>query len=282
MLLPRTITGDLQLVTPSTFQAVGPSVVNRSTVIADEVQTDRHHEEKPLPLPVRGRVLIVAYHFPPQSGSSGLLRSLKFCRYLPEFGWTSTVLTVHPRAYERVDGAQLAEVPAEVKTIRAFGLDARRHLSFRGAYSRLLALPDRWISWPPAAMASGLYAIKTQDIDVIFTTFPIATAVLIGYLLHQMTGKPWIVDFRDSMTEDNYPAEALTRRIYRWIEGKAVRHAAKILFTAPAAIRMYRQRYPELAAEKCMLLPNGYDEADFETVIQRRTLGRQYDCCIQD
>src|SRR5579885_2273403 len=31
-------------------------------------------------------VLIIAFHFPPQRGSSGLLRTLKFCRYLPEFG----------------------------------------------------------------------------------------------------------------------------------------------------------------------------------------------------
>jgi glycosyltransferase involved in cell wall biosynthesis len=274
----RTTTGDLQpvTVTPTlASRAVGTHPVSQSTVTKDDVQTDGRHREQTLPVPVRGRVLIVAYHFPPQSGSSGLLRSLKFCRYLPEFGWMPTVLTVHRRAYERVEDAQLAEVPAEVKVIRAFGLDTRRHLALRGAYPRLLALPDRWISWLPAAVAKGIYAIKTHDIDVIFTTFPIATAVSIGYLLHRVTGKPWIVDLRDSMTEDNYPEDRLTRRIYRWIEGKAVRHAAKILFTAPAAIRMYRQRYPELDADRCILLPNGYDETDFEDIVRRRTLGRQ-------
>lgn len=231
-------------------------------------------KEQP-PVPVRSRVLMVAYHFPPQAGSSGLLRALKFCGYLPEFGCQPTVLSIHPRAYERVNDSQLAEIPPNVDVIRAFGLDTRRQLSIRGAYPHVLALPDRWISWLAGGVPAGLYAIKTRDIDAIFTTFPIATAVLIGYVLHRLTGKPWIVDLRDSMTEDNYPTDRLTRRVYRWIERQAVRHAAKILFTAPSAIRMYRQRYPDLDADRCMLLSNGYDEADFAGIAPRRTLTRQ-------
>lgn len=227
------------------------------------------------PSSVHGRVLIVAFHFPPQAGSSGLLRSLKFCRYLPEFGWTPTVLTVQPRVYERVDGTQLADIPSQVKVIRTFGLDTRRHLSIHGAYPRLLALPDRWSTWLASAVPAGLHAIKQHDIDAIFTTFPIATTVLIGYLLHRLTGKPWIVDLRDSMTEDNYPPDPTTRRLYRWIERKAVRHASKILFTAPGAIRMYRERYPELAPERCLLLPNGYDETDFAGIVPRRAAQQQ-------
>jgi glycosyltransferase involved in cell wall biosynthesis len=220
--------------------------------------------------PVRGRVLVAAYHFPPQAGSSGLLRSLKFCRYLPEFGWKPTVLTIHPRAHEQVNDSQLAEIPADVEVIRAFGLDTRRHLSFRGAYPRALALPDRWISWLLGAVPAGLRAIRKNDIDAIFTTYPIATAVLIGYVLHRLTGKPWIVDFRDSMTEDEYPQDPATRRVYRWIERKAVRHASKLLFTAPGAIRMYRQRYPELTEDRCILMPNGYDEPDFTGIAAQR------------
>ena len=220
---------------------------------------------------VAGRVLIVAFHFPPQAGSSGLLRSLKFCQYLPQFGWKPVVLTVQPRAYERVNSSQLADIPEEARVLRTFGLDASRHLSLRGAYPRLFALPDRWSTWLASAVPAGLYAIKKHKLDAIFSTYPIATTVLIGYILHRLTGKPWIVDLRDSMTEDNYPSDPTAWRLYRWIEGKAVQHAAKILFTAPSAIRMYRERYPELQAARCVLLPNGYDEADFAEIAPRRT-----------
>jgi glycosyltransferase involved in cell wall biosynthesis len=210
-----------------------------------------------------GRLLMVAFHFPPHAGGSGVLRSLKFCRYLPEFGWLPTVLTIDPRAYEQRNDSQKDEVPPGVKVVRALGLDTRQHLSIRGAYPNLFALPDRWVSWLPGAVSAGLIIIRKDKIDAIFTTYPIASAVLIGYFLHRLTGKPWIVDLRDLMTEDNYPQNKTTRRVYRWIERRAVRHATKILCTAPGTIRMYRGRYPNLDESKFMLLPNGYDEADF-------------------
>ena len=44
------------------------------------------------------KVLMVAYHFPPLAGSSGIQRTLRFAQQLPEFGWEPIVLTAHPRA----------------------------------------------------------------------------------------------------------------------------------------------------------------------------------------
>jgi glycosyltransferase involved in cell wall biosynthesis len=213
------------------------------------------------------RVLIVAYHFPPLAGSSGYLRSLKFCRYLPENGWQPTVLTVSPRAYERTDSSQLGEVPATVNVRRAFALDTQRHLSFRGRYSRLMALPDRWVSWCLGAVPAGLQLLRKQKCDVILSTFPIASAILIGWLLHRLTGKPWIVDLRDSMTEPDYPRDRATWRVYRWLEKIAVRDATRLIFTAGSAVRMYLERYPNLSPARCSLILNGYDEEDFRDLV---------------
>ena len=53
------------------------------------------------------RVLLIAFHFPPVRGSSGLQRTLAFSRYLPEFGWQPSVLTADPRAYEATGDDQL-------------------------------------------------------------------------------------------------------------------------------------------------------------------------------
>ena len=206
---------------------------------------------------------MVAFHFPPQAGSSGVLRALKFCRYLPEAGWLPIVLTAHPRAYERVDDSQLGEVPPDVPVYRAFALNTRKHLVIRQRYFRWMALPDRWVSWCLGAIPTGVFVIFKKRVDVILTTYPIATAVLVGYILHQLTGKPWVADFRDSMTEDEYPREAPVRRVYRWIERKAVRHASLLLFTAASTVRMYLKRYPELRPGQCLVVPNGYDEVDF-------------------
>jgi glycosyltransferase involved in cell wall biosynthesis len=209
------------------------------------------------------RVLILAYHFPPCSGSSGLLRSLKFCRYLPSFGWHPVVLTLHPRAYESTDAKSVQSIPKEVPVIRSFALDTKRHLGFKGFYLRTLALPDRWISWLLSALPAGLWAIKKHRVDVIFSTFPFTTPVLAGLLLRRLTGIPWVLDLRDSMTEDNYPPNPRERRVRRWIEKHAVHSASYILFTADSTRRMYLERYPELSPERCLVISNGYDEEDF-------------------
>ena len=211
----------------------------------------------------KNNILMVAFQFPPMSGSSGLLRVLKFCRYLPEFNWTPTVVTAHPCMYEDVDDRQLRLIPEGLNIVRAYGLDAKRHLSVRGRYPRLLALPDRWTSWSIAATLAALGKIRREKIEVVFTTYPIASAIWIGLVLHWLTGKPWIVDFRDSMTEDHHPADRTTWRVWRWLEKQAIRRGSLFLFTARSTVRMYQKRYPELAPEKCLLLPNGYDEMDF-------------------
>lgn len=208
-------------------------------------------------------VLIVAYHFPPQTGSSGLLRTLKFSRYLPDLGWRPVVVTAHPRAYESVDPRAEESLPRDLPVIHAFALDTKKHLSFRGAYPDLLALPDRWASWILGGVPSGLVAIRKHRAEILFTTFPICTAVLIGLILHRLTSKPWVVDLRDSMTEDAYPLDPRMRRIWRWIEHHAVRRAARVIFTTPSTRRMYLERYPDLPAEKCLVISNGYDEEDF-------------------
>ena len=200
-----------------------------------------------------------------------MLRSLKYCRYLPETGWLPTVLSVKPLAYERTEQSLLGDIPPEVSVLRTFALDTRRHLSIKNRYALWMALPDRWMSWCLSAIPVGLFTIFRRRIDLIFTTFPIATAVLIGLILHRMTGKPWVVDFRDSMTEDDYPRDERTRRIYRRIERQAIRHGSLFLFTAISTIDMYLKRYPELRPEKCILLPNGYDEEDFRSLPASQT-----------
>jgi hypothetical protein len=221
------------------------------------------------------KVLIVAYHFPPQAESSGYLRSLKFCRYLPEEGWQPRVLTVHPRAYERTDSSQLNEIPASVHVDRVFALDTRRHLAFRDHYPRALALPDRWVSWCFGAILSGYRTLRREKYDVILTTFPIASAVLIGWILHRLTGTPWVADFRDSMTEPDYPRDRSTWRVYRWLEQTTVRDASRLIFTASSAVRMYLERYPDLSPDRCSLILNGYDEEDFRNLLPSPTVVSQ-------
>jgi glycosyltransferase involved in cell wall biosynthesis len=215
---------------------------------------------------MRPSALMVAFHYPPCVGSSGVHRTLKFSRYLLDHDWDPVVLTAHPRAYAQTGPEQLADIPPRVRVARAFALDARRHLAVRGSSLRVSALPDAWSSWWLGAVPAGLRLVRRHRPAALWSTYPIATAHLIALTLHRLTGLPWVADFRDSMTEEGYPDDPATRRTYRWIERRAVQCADRLVFTAPSTRRMYLARYPALDPSRSVVISNGYDEADFASL----------------
>jgi glycosyltransferase involved in cell wall biosynthesis len=207
-------------------------------------------------------VLMVAFHYPPYTGSSGLHRTTKFVRYLPRHGWSPVILSAHPRAFP--PGARGAAPRDEAApTYRAFSLDAARHLSLRGASLGVLALPDRWATWWIGGVAAGLRAVRRHRPHVLWSTYPIATAHLIGLTLQRLTGLPWVADFRDPLTENGYPADRLTRRAYAAIERGTLARASAVVFTTESCRALYVGRYPRFPADRALVIPNGYDEADF-------------------
>jgi len=208
------------------------------------------------------RVLMIAFHYPPLRGSSGIQRALKFSKYIPEFGWEPIVLTAHRMAYSSLGNDQIGEISNQA-TYRSFALDTSRHLSIMGRYPRFLSLPDRWASWWLGAVPLGLYLIKKYRPDIIWSTYPIATAHLIGLSLCRLTGVPWVVDLRDLMIEEGYPHDPLTRRIQQWIERKTIVHCTRAVLTTPGAIKDYEARYPKIPASRFCLIENGYDEENF-------------------
>jgi glycosyltransferase involved in cell wall biosynthesis len=206
---------------------------------------------------------MIAFHYPPLHASSGIQRTLKFSNYLPEHGYDPMVLTISPRAYASLNYGQMAEIPAGMIVERAFGLDTSRHLGIRGRFLRCMAQPDRWISWWPAAVWRGMALIRQHKPAAILSTFPIATAHLIGLTLHRLSGLPWIADFRDSMTEPGYPRDPFTWRLYRRIESATVHRCTRAIFTTEGARQMYAERYPEIPANRWCVVENGFDEENF-------------------
>jgi len=220
------------------------------------------------------RLMMVAYHFPPLVGSSGIQRTLRFVQHLPAFGWAPIVLTADPRAYEATSSDLAAEVPSGVPVIRAFALDTARHLAFFKRYPAFLARPDRWMSWQWGAVPAGMRLIREHCPAAIWSTYPIATAHAIGASLHRRSGVPWIADFRDPMSQDGYPADPQTWKRFKAIEETAVREAARCVFVTPGAARMYGARYPDADPTRLAVIENGYDPESFaSTDTAARTAG---------
>ncbi len=209
------------------------------------------------------RLLLIAFHFPPLTGSSGIQRTISFARHLPKFGWEPLILTAHPRAYERVSDDQLMDLPSDTIVERAFALDSSRHMAVMGHYPAFAARPDRWITWWLGAVPKGLAMIRNYRPHAIWSTYPVATAHKIGGTLHRLSALPWIADFRDPMAQDSYPADAKTRQNFREIEERALRGASFSVFVTPGAARMYRERYPDIPSARVAVIENGYDEESF-------------------
>jgi glycosyltransferase involved in cell wall biosynthesis len=206
---------------------------------------------------------MIAYHFPPLAGSSGIQRTLRFARHLPRFGWEPLILTAHPRAYERTSDDLLREVAHGTVVERAFALDSARHLAVGRYYPAFTARPDRWISWWLGAVPKGLAMIRKYRPQAIWSTYPVATAHKIGHTLRRLSRLPWVADFRDPMAQDGYPADRKTWRSFQAIEQAVLRDASCSVFVTPGAARMYRDRYPNLAPSRIELIENGYDEDSF-------------------
>ena len=205
------------------------------------------------------RVLMIAYHFPPLAGSSGVQRTLRFVQHLPALGWQPLVLTASPHAYQKTSDDLLAEVPPGTVVRRAFALDTARHLAIAGRYIGWMARPDRWISWKLDAVRQGRKLIEEFKPDIIWSTYPIATAHVIAAALHKHSSIPWVADFRDPMAQVDYPPDPITHQHFLDIENEAATHAAQCVFTTPGAAQDYadpaaasrasrRHRSHELAA----------------------------------
>lgn len=182
------------------------------------------------------------------------------------------VVSSNPKAYERTSDDLLNAIPESVFVKRAFALDTARHLSVRGRYFTWMAIPDRWVTWILGAVPTGYLMMRKYRPEIIWSTYPIASAHVIAWILHKLTGVPWIADFRDPMVEEDprtgelVPHNKLIRNVRLWIESLCVRYASRVIFCTNGAMQICKERYPSISYDHLMVIPNGYDESDFEAI----------------
>jgi len=215
-------------------------------------------------------VLMVAFHYPPESSSSGVLRTLKFSRYLPEYGWRASVLTINAAAYAATDPSLLRQVPESVRVVRTKFVELRVKVSIAGRYPALVATPDPWIGWYPYAVTAGKALARLDRVDALYSTSPHPTAHLIGSRLAKTLRVPLIMDFRDPWREE--PPEPGTPAIINYaariLERRAIAAAAHVVASTTHLRDALAARYPEQPPEKFSAIINGFDESDFAARIQ--------------
>lgn len=204
---------------------------------------------------------MVAFHFPPDNSSTGVLRSLKFARHLLDLGWQTQVLSVDPAIYPQRDAALEAQIPAEVAVTRLPCRDAKQRWSIAGRYPAVVGIPDRFGSWRRPAVRAGMALIERGAVQAIYSTYPMPSAHLIGLRLKRRSGLPWIADFRDPWAGGG--GRGWRYRVDAWLERQVVQAADCVLANTDAAREDFLARYPQLPEARFVTLPNGYDEDDF-------------------
>lgn len=234
------------------------------------------------------KVLIISYYFPPEKKIAAL-RVGKFSKYLPDFGWQPIVLTT----YVNEDGGSLPEISncniyrtSHLKFIRRIRKKYSRHnpimsdnetSSCPGFVMRcrervltkirdILILPIfrmlfyDGLEWCIPAVLIGKEIIKKFDVDVIFSSYSPASSHIIASILHKQTGVPWIADFRDMWSLNNY-VESLEplSSIEHMIEKRTIR-GSSLLTTISTPLA---EELSKFHSKHAITITNGFDEEDY-------------------
>lgn len=245
------------------------------------------------------RLLMAAYYFPPLGGS-GVFRSIKFAKYLPQFHWWPTIISTDcpPLEMNWVDWSLVKDIPAGMQVIRIPDLvytmrmssfpenieaalisflktilrSDQEAIAMVNALSRtrvgrvkLLMFPCPALLW---AYESIQYLEKNVDLSkfqAIYTTSGPYSSHLIGLYLKQKYGISWVADYRDPWTDASQEVLGIIRSNYQLLVSLE-RILLKEADCSIAVEEHFAQAYVErlhIPAEKIATIPNGYDEDDF-------------------
>lgn len=237
----------------------------------------------------RHRVLIVSRELPPSIGPHPI-RVAKLAKYLPEFGWDATILTVPvdhvvlrddelaaemkgvpvvrvPRLLARAmppvpsSGASAQPAPGAGRSPRPYTRRSRLRLIGK------MLVPDASVLW--ALPASNRAAAMAGEFDAVLTTAPPFSTHLVGNKLARSHGLPWVAEYRDNWTTNPlYRRVAPVQWFNRRLERRFLSAAQAVVVVSEAAADELRSAFPGVGG-KIYVARNGFDPDDLPPVSGR-------------
>ncbi|MEA2095302.1 MAG: glycosyltransferase family 4 protein [Candidatus Cloacimonadota bacterium] len=243
------------------------------------------------------KLLVIVYYWPP-CGGVGVQRWLRFIKYLPQYGWESTVLTTHNGDYPATDESLLKGISDGIKVIRT------KTPTFSGLYKKSgestvphgsleinssdsffkktsiwirlnLVIPDARKIWNKFAYNSARKELLTNKYDAVITTGPPHSTHLIGLRLKKRYNINWIADFRDPWTQMGYLKNVkrlkITSYLDKQLENKVVKSCDAIIAASQKIISSLG-----CSPDKIHLITNGFDPQDYKE-IQKKKIDENFD-----
>ena len=220
----------------------------------------------------------MTYCFPPQP-AIGAVRLGGIAKYLPEFGWEPTFLTpclpgVPNAEYDVVQTAYRGRVARIEDTIYsdrhlgkrwfevAFNDSEGRRREYVGKLVNLIgevaSFPDGHKGWMTTALPEADRLLQRRSYDAILSCSLPNTAHLIARELKRRYHLPWMADFRDPWTLNQYyPYSRLRRFFERRMERTTMSQADALSITSHQWARDMQSLHADIPV---FTIFNGYDQ----------------------
>jgi hypothetical protein len=227
------------------------------------------------------KALVISYYWPP-ARSAGAQRISLFCKYLPEFGYETLVLTAGTgrSPSEAVDssfeGVRLRPVsywfnPADRMQsgdpARGRGAGAASAL-WRGVKQFVwlnLFIPDSRIGWYRPSRKAIDELVAKETFDVVVSTAPPYTAHLLGKYVKERHSLPWVVDMRDPWLESHVynsgPRLWSARYLNALLERRVLEGADRVVCAMESQRELLSAKVSAEERSKFFVITNGYDSA---------------------
>jgi hypothetical protein len=227
------------------------------------------------------RVLMVSPHFPPDS-SAASHRVRLLAPHLEDAGWSPTVVTLEPSAYEgRLDPDLAALVPPSLRVVRA--------PAWRASMTRAIGLGDLGLRGFAGLRHTCRTLLSNEPFDAVFiTVYPVYPA-LFGAGLKVEFRIPFVLDYQDPWVgawglsvgggrggAPDWKSRA-SRRLGTWLEPRAVNAADAIVAVSQGTIDGIVERIPAAARVPHGVIPLGFEPGDFAALRKRPMSGPHFE-----
>ena len=227
------------------------------------------------------KVLVIANNYPPL-GLSGVKRTLKFTKYMKNYNWEPTVITTGNIGFNPLDLGLLKEAEnAGIQIIRTEQFNLQGIINKQNTpvsiprvflrntiskISKAVFIPDNKKNWAKKAYKAAREILQKEKYDLVYVPVPSYSSFVYASKLKKEFGITLFVDYNNLWLGNpfNFSLTPYHKYLNKKLEYTALRAVDKVIVNNRKKKENLLLSYPLLHYEEVLIIPNGYDPADFE------------------